>query len=346
MLSTSILLKNKIKDYSKKQKRKFLINCISMHKNFDDIISIDKKIEHIEHTKNICKICNNVDFEKTNFSEICTVCGYEQPLVQQLKTYEKFEYIKPGSNLITIKKDDGKTIKVDLNKINSWLQDSDPYSKETSIIILALDTIFTSKGVQLPNYVQNTVISLWYNYNTLVDSLKETNIMLYSKYKSIKNKIILALCIYYGCLIHKYNVSLEQLSLILEINVSDINISNNNFKELFKNTEYYSNFNLSTEKDTCKIKLTAKHQIIFNKIIEHLSTIFTELKNKNKISNKNYAAICYYISKNLNKNNLLRITLKELETKCGISTSTISNTVNNIENFYKKNPKLYKELLI
>lgn len=344
MLLTKLLLEQKIKDYSNRRKRAFLLNCISQHKDFTDIVEIEKREERIEHNKNICRICKQANFEIANSTEICQNCGETRQILQSLKNYEKIEYIKPGSNIITFKTDDGKTRKTDLNKIDKWLQESVPFAKEISTIILTLETIFNSRGITLPDYVRNTVISLYYNYNTLLDQLKNDNITLYNKYKSIKTKIILSLCIYYGCIIHKYNIPLEQISIILEVNISDINVANAQFKDIFKNTEFYSKFTIPTDDDKCKVKLTPKQQALFNKIVNHLSSTFTELKDK--ITNKNYAAIVYFITNKLNKNKILKIDLKELETRCGISTSTISTTVKSIENFYKNNSKLYTELII
>lgn len=338
MLSTKLLLNNKVKTYSKQKKRAFLIDCISKHRDFSELIKKEHKHEEPEEN-NVCKICNKFEFIRDKFSETCSGYGYTRPITSQLKTFEKFEYIKPGSNLVKIEKE-GKTITVDLNKINSWLQETDPYAKDTATIILALDTIFTSKGTILPNYVQNTSISLWYNYNTLISNLTPVN---RSKYQAIKNRDILSLCIYYGAAIHGYIASIEQISLIMKTNVSSIYAANDKFKELFKETEYYKNFNL-TNKEKCNIELTAKHKLILNKIIIHLKDEFKI--NKDTISNKDYASIIYFITNKINTNKLFKLSLKDIEIKCRVSTSTISTTSKNIENFYKKNPKLYKELLI
>ena len=342
MLTASIKLKQKLKTIPlKKNKRQFLLDCISNNKDLSLVKTVIEETQNQDKTinfSNVCKICNNFDFSKDKSRETCNHCGYERPIMEQHRVFEKIEYVKPGSNIIKIQKD-GKTTSVDLNKINQWLQDTDPYAKETSIIIETLDTIFNSKGIILPKYVQNTCISLWYNYNTL---LNDSSQFVKSKFRSIKNKNILCLCIYYGCSIHNYIISLEQLSIIIKTNVSDITSANNLFKELFKDTDYYSKFNLSTT--TCKIELTTKHKLVFNKIKEHLISNFPGLEKS--FSNKDYASICYFISTKLNRNKLLKLTLKDISDACKVSTTTISSTSKNIEKFYEKNPKLYRELLI
>ena len=338
MLSTKLLLNNKVKNFSKQKKRTFLIDCVSNYRDFSELIKKEHKHE-VSEENDVCKICNKFEFIKDKFSETCSGCGYNRPITSQLKIFEKIEYIKPGSNLVKIVKE-GKTITVDLNKINSWLQDSDPYAKDTATIIMALDTIFTSKGTILPNYVQNTSISLWYNYNTLISNIDPFN---RSKYQTFKSKDILSLCIYYGASMHGYIPSIEQISLIMKTNVAIIYSVNEKFKELFKDTEFYKNFTL-TNKTKCNIELTAKHKIILNKIIIHLKEQFKI--DKDNISNKDYASIIYFILNKINTNKLFNLSLKDIETKCKVSTSTISTTAKNIEIFYKKNPALYKELLI
>ena len=84
---------------------------------------------------------------------------------------------------------DSKKITVDLNKINQWLQDTDPLARDTEKIIDNLNIIFQSKGIELPNNVQNTSISLWYNFNSMFQEYNTSLKKLYNK------KAILSLCI-------------------------------------------------------------------------------------------------------------------------------------------------------
>jgi hypothetical protein len=336
MIGTKLLLQNKINNLSKKEKREFLINCI----NRNNVIKFEKLPDFI-NTKNIkvdheyfCKICNNNDFIRNKFEEICETCGYVRTLQPSQKNYEKIEYIKPGSNIVKITKDT-KKISVDLNKINSWLQDTDPLYKETKKIIENLETIFQTKSIELPQSVQNTAISLWYNFNSLYENYNGQLKKLFNK------KAILSLCIYYGALINGFNLSLQQLSILFEVNISDIIATNNLFREIFKETEYYKYLILSESK-TCDIKLSTKNKLIFKKIKEDLISNFSNINDP--LSNKEYTGIVYYITNVINP--IIKYNLKELETKCNISTTSISSMSKSIDKFYKNNPKLYKELLI
>ena len=250
------------------------------------------------------------------------------------KTFEKVEYIKPGANLVKITKD-SKKITVDLNKINQWLQDTDPLARDTQKIIDNLNIIFQSKGIELPNNVQNTSISLWYNFNSLFQEYSSSLKKLYNK------KAILALCVFYGALIHGYSVSLEQLSILFNINVTDITTTNSLFKDAFKKTDYYKYLNLHEQKQ-CNIQLSPKNKLLFQKIKNDIIKNFSNVSEP--LQSKEYAAIIYFITNKINT--VIKYTLKELEEKCNVSTTSISYVSKSIEKFYKNNPKLYKELLI
>ena len=337
MLGTKLLLEQKISSLPKSKRRDFLLNCIEKNKvikftqddEFDE--DLTKKIP--VNQESFCKICNKYEFIRDKYSETCQSCGYERPITATGKTFEKIEYIKPGANLVKIMKD-SKKITVDLNKINQWLQDTDPLARDTQKIIDNLNIIFQSKGIELPNNVQNTSISLWYNFNSMFQEYNSSLKKLYNK------KAILALCVFYGALIHGYTVSLEQLSILFNINVTDITTTNSLFKDIFKNTDYIKYLNLHEQKQ-CNIQLCTKNKIIFQKIKEDL------VKNFNineSLQSKEYAAIIYFITNKINT--VIKYTLRDLANKCNVSTTSISYVSKSIEKFYKNNPKLYKELLI
>jgi len=336
MIATKLLLQNQIKNLSKKDKREFLINCISKNRviKFDELPeSIGVKNIKINQ-ENFCKMCNNYDFIRNKYEEICETCGFIRPLQPSQKNYEKIEFIKPGSNIVKITKD-SKKITVDLNKINSWLQDTDPLYKETKKIIENLQTIFQTKSLELPQSVQNTAISLWYNFNNLYEDYNSPLKKLFNK------KAIISLCIFYGALINGYNISLQQLSILIEVNISEIIATNNLFRDVFKETEYYKYLTLSENKD-CDIKLSTKNKLIFEKIKKDLISNFSNINDP--LLNKEYLGIVYYITNKINP--IIKYTLKDLESKCNVSTTSISFIAKSIEKFYKNNPKLYKELLI
>lgn len=334
MIKSKLLLLQKLSTIQKSKRKDYLIDCINKNNiiKFDDDEFLDESIPKKDININFCKICNENNFIRDKFSEICKNCGYVRLLPPTEKVFEKIEYIKPGSNLVKIIKD-SKKITVDLNKINLWIQDSDPLANDTQKIIDNLNMIYQGRGMDLPNNVQNSAISLWYNFNTLyIESLKKKN---YNK------KAILCLCIYYGSSIHGYTISLQQLSLLFDINVSEIIITNTFFKDIFKDTEYLKFLSLHEQKN-CEIELSPKNKLIFNKIKKDLLKYFSNISEP--LSNKEYAAIVYFITNKINTT--IKFTLKQLEEKCNISTTSISNISKSIEKFYKNNPKIYKELLV
>lgn len=338
MLGTKLLLEQKISSLPKSKRRNFLLNCIEKNKvikfrkdeEFDEDL-IKKKLVDQE---SFCKICNKYEFIRDKYSETCQSCGYERPITATGKTFEKVEYIKPGANLVKITKD-SKKITVDLNKINQWLQDTDPLAKDTQKIIDNLNIIFQSKGIELPNSVQNTSISLWYNFNSIYQEYNNSLKKLYNK------KAILSLCVFYGALIHGYTVSLEQLSILFNINVTDITTTNSLFKDVFKKTDYFKYLNLHEQKQ-CNIQLSPKNKLLFQKIKNDIIKNFSNVNEP--LQSKEYAAIIYFITNKINT--VIKYSLKQLEEKCNVSTTSISYVSKSIEKFYKNNPKLYKELLI
>lgn len=337
MLSAKLLLQYKLKSMSKKQRREFLLNCIE--KNNILKTNVEKNMEYllekkIKNDENVCKICNKYDFITNKYEEICQQCGYTRDIMPKEKNYEKIEYIKPGSNLVKITKD-SKKITVDLNKINQWLLDTDPLAKDTQKIIENLNTIFQSKSMELPNNVQNTSISLWYNFNSMYENYNSSLKKLYNK------KAIMALCVYYGASINNYTISLQQLSIIFSVNVSDIIVTNSLFKDIFRNTEY-SKYLILHEQKECDIKLSPKNKLLFEKIKNDIIKNFSNINEP--LQNKEYAGIIYYITNKINPS--IKYTLKELEQKCNVSTTSISQMSKSIEKFYKNNIKLYKQLIM
>ena len=339
MLGTKLLLEQKINSLPKSKQRDFLLNCIEKNKvikfrqdeEFDNQ-DLSKKNRVSQET--FCRICNKYEFVRDKYSETCQSCGYERPITATGKTFEKIEYIKPGANLVKITKD-SKKITVDLNKINQWLQDTDPLAKDTQKIIENLNIIFQSKSIDLPNSVQNTAVSLWYNFNTIYIDYNKSLKKVYNK------KAILSLCVFYGSQIHGYTVSLQQLSILFNINVTDITTTNALFKDVFKNTDYYKYLNLHEQKQ-CNVELSVKNKLLFQKIKNDLVKNFSNISEP--LQNKEYAAIIYFITNKINT--IIKYTLKDLEKKCDVSTTSISYVSKSIEKFYRNNPKLYKELLI
>jgi hypothetical protein len=337
MLGTTVLLKQKINSLPKSKRKDYLLKCIVKNNSLDlgeyqeEEFVKDIKVDH----DSMCKLCNNYDFIKDKYTETCQNCGVERDLIPTGTKYEKIEYIKPGSNLVKIIKD-SKKITVDLNKINLWLQDTDPLAKDTQKIIDNLSIVFQGRGLDLPRNVQNSSISLWYNFSSLFNNYNGPE----SLRKTYNKKAVLVLCVYYGALINNYTLSLEQLSLLFNINTKTIMDVNPLFKEVFKETEYYKY--LILQKNTyCNIKLSPKNKILFEKIKGDLVKNVPGISET--LSNKEFTGIVYFITNKINV--AIKYTLKELEEKCNVSTTSISTMSKLIEKFYKNNKLLYKELI-
>ena len=330
-----LLLEGKLKQIPKSGRKDFLINCITKHYSFKDSEEVVVEIP-INQTR-VCQLCDSDDFIKDfkEATEICQKCGTVRSLVPTQKIFQKIEYIAPGSHMVNITKD-GKKTSVDLNKINLWLQETDPLAADTKKILDNLETIYSEKSLDLPKNVKNTTISLWYNFNSLRATNEIYNKIYYNK------KAVLSLCIYYGSSINGYTVSLQKLSLLFDINVTEIRKTNKIFKEVFKGTGYYDNLVLD-ENTPCNIpNLSVKNKLLLNKIKADIIKKFPSITDP--LGNKEYAGIIYYITNKINP--IIKYTLKDLEKICYISTTSISSFSKSVEQFYKSNPELYQQLLI
>jgi len=329
MIITSLLLKKKIESMTKNKRRQYLIDCINKNYDISVLTVLDELSDEEQINNDICIMCDTSDFIKDKYQEICNNCGYSRHLQSNLKTFEKFDYITPSSNIVTIEKD-GKKMKVNLSNIDLWIKDVDPLAIDTNKIIDNLNEIFNNRKSDVPPSVQNTAIKLWYNFNNLNKNLK------YNK------KAILALCTYYGITINSYKITMEELSLLYKVNVSDIKKTDETMKNVFKDTEYYKYF-LSNVKNSCNINLNTEYKFKFDKIKNHL---ISNNIIKEPLKSQYYAGIVYFISNKLKskQNNLYKYTLIELSTSCNVSAPTISKFSKNIEIFYNKNPDLYRNI--
>ena len=339
MLGSKILLQKHYNTLPKSKKREFLLKCIDKNNALtfnNNNNNFPGEFKKEKNNTSLCEICNKYEFIKDRYTESCKNCGLERYITPTGKKYEKIEYIKPGANLVKITKD-SKKITVDLNKINLWLQNTDPLAKDTQKIIDNLSIIFQGRSLDLPTSVKNTSVSLWYNFNTLFSNYTDNE----STNRLHNKKAILVLCVYYGALINNYTLSLEQLSLLFGIDTKTISNTNLLFKEVFKETEYYKYLTLQTNVN-CNIQLSIKNKLLFEKVKKDLIQNFIDISEP--LSNKQFASIVYFITNKVNP--IIKYTLKDLEEKCNISTTSISSLSKSIEKLYKNKPLLYKQLLI
>ena len=314
-----IKLKSKLKNMKKKEIKPYLINCIHKHKpNLS--INLEYNSDLDDNADNVCQLCKNDVFEKTKYEEICQKCGLVRLIEATGKNYEKNpEYITLGKNMVKIT-DGGKNFSVDLNKLNTWIQDKDPLYIHIKLIQSTIDEI----GLINSDEIKQTTIGLFYKLIELSSNLKDNPLN--------NKKGFIGLCIYYSGLINSTNIKLSIISEKLKINITKIIQANELFQHLFKNTTF-SNLKLN-KTIKCNIKLNNNYKIIFHKIKTDL--------NISKIDIKNDESIIYYISKNINKE--LKFTLTELGNNCNVSTATINTEKNKINSFYLNNNDLYKKL--
>ena len=326
-----IKLKSKLKNMKKKEIKSFLINCIHKHKpnlliNSEYTNELDSDNDNDNYDDKMCQLCKNDVFEKTKYEEICQKCGLVRPIQATGKNYEKIpEYITLGKNIVKIT-DGGKNFSVDLNKLNTWIQDKDPLYIHIKLIQSTIDEL----GLINSDEIKQTTIGLFYN---LIELFNKNTIFSNLKYNPLNNKKgFIGLCIHYSGLINSTNIKLSIISEKLKINITEIIQANELFQKLFKNTTF-SHLKLN-EIIKCNTKLNNNNQIIFDKIKNDLIT--------SKIDIKNDESIIYYISKNINKK--LKFTLTELSNNCNVSTATITNEKNKINAFYLNNNDLYNKL--
>ena len=342
-LTKRLLLKNKIDSLhiSQKDKKRYLINCIIKSNviNFDEynLLTEDIEFEDIKLNDITCKLCNASEFIKDKYTEICVNCGAVKDSIFQQKSYEKIELIEPpGSNLVGIIIN-GKPKTFNLNQIDTWVQrDKDPLWIYTKKIITNLNTIFQDKKKILPDEIKKYSVSLWYNFNTLYNQ----------NYNNIRNKsfnkkkyninAILVWCTYYGIVINRDKISLENLSELFNVNLNVINEHKKLFIDIFKNTSY-DVYIKNEEYIGCNIVLSPTTQLFYDKIIKDLEGYDIFKNNYIKVG------IIHYITNNINTD--IKYTANDLKKKCGIkSESSITRVSEKISNFYNANSKKYEEL--
>ena len=127
---TALLLKRKIDNIkSVKDRRQYLINCLQKQGFIKEEINTEP-IQSIKH--DTCKLCKSSSLLYSNNERICQECGATDTSVtfNPFKTYKqeinfsKGTFIEPGTTFVTIIKD-GKEVKRDLSKMNTWAN-SDP----------------------------------------------------------------------------------------------------------------------------------------------------------------------------------------------------------------------------
>ena len=200
---TALLLQKKIDGFkSIKDRKQYLINCL----NKQGLIKEEIKTEPIKFKQHdTCKLCNSSSIIYSNHEKICQVCGATDTssTINPFKSYKqdlnfsKGTFIEPGTTFVTIVKD-GKEVKRDLSKLNTW-SNSDPEEVKISSNLKKINEIL---DILAPNYnpiiferVRGEILAMWYNLIKIKPDVRG------------KEKQALALwCIYYPMVYNKLQI--------------------------------------------------------------------------------------------------------------------------------------------
>lgn len=326
---TALLLKKKLDNIKgNKDRRQYLINCLNKQGFIKEEIKVETIKLDVSH--DTCKLCKSSSIIFSNHEKICQECGtIENAInVNPFKTYKqdinfsKGTFIEPGTTFISIMKD-GKEVKRDLSKINTWTN-NDPDELK---IVNNLKKINDTLDILSVNYnsiiferIKDIILSMFYNLIKIKPDIRG------------KEKQALTIwCIYYPMVYNNLQINIQKLAAMFDIQTGEVYSYNFIMKDIFNDTafEKYISIPIGTISD---IKIPAE-------ISKKLSKIKRDLKDylSDPLKDKELYGIFYYIAKQLNDKTFTLVYLSE---KSGLSTVLISSEANKIEAFYKKNSAL------
>lgn len=329
---TALLLKKKVDNIKNvKDRKQYLINCLDKQ----GFIKEEIKTEPISFvTHDTCKLCKSSSLIYSNHEKICQECGAAETSVDinPFKTYKqetnfaKGTFIEPGTAIVTIIKD-GKEVKRDLSKLNTWLT-TDPEELRISNNIKKmneiLDTLSGNYNQSVFERTRSEIISMWVNIIKIKPDTRG------------KEKQALALwSIYYPMVYNKLKINIQKLVSMFDIQIGEAYSYNFIIKDIFSGTSFEKYI-------TIPIGTTSDIQIPEG-ITKRLNKIKRDLKDylSNPLKDKEMYGIIYYIAKQLNDK---KFTLVYLSEKSGLSSVLISAEANKIQNFYDKNPALKNKI--
>ena len=330
---TALLLKKKLDNIkSNKDRRKYLIDCLYKQGFIKEDTKVESTKLDIEH--DTCKLCRSSSIIFSNHEKICQECGTTESAVninpyksyKQDINFSKSTFIEPGTTFISIIKD-GKEVKRDLAKINTWTNnDPDELKIVNNLkkINDALDILSVDYNTIIFERVKEVILSMFYNLIKLKPDLRG------------KEKRALTIwCIYYPMVYNNLKINIQKLAAMFDMQTGEVYSYNFIMKDIFNDTSFekYISIPVGTTSDIeIPLEITKKLNKIKRDLKDYLS---------NPLKDKELYGIIYYISKQLNNKTF---TLVYLSNKSGLSTVLISSEANKIELFYKKNPELKSKL--
>lgn len=329
---TALLLKKKVEGIKDvKSRRQYLINCLKSQGFIKEKIETTQ-LEILSH--DTCKLCKSNSIIFSNHEKICGECGTSESLVDinPFKNYKqdinlsKGTFIEPGQVFVTFLKD-GKEIKRDLSKLNTWLS-SDP---EESKFLISLKKINETLDILSPDYNQiifertkPIILSMWYNILKIKPDIRGK-----------EKQALMVWSIYYPLVYNKMNINIQKLVSMFDIQIGEVYSYNFIMKDIFNNTQYEKYISIPVG-STSDIEISEE-------IKKKIKAIKRDLKDyiSEPLKDKELYGIIYYIAKQLNNK---KFTLVYLSEKSGLSTVLISSEANKIERFYKKNQLLKNKI--
>ena len=316
---TALLLKKKLD--SVKNPKKHLIDCL-----LKQGLVREEEIKPVIIKHDTCQLCNSSDFVFTTHEKICNKCGAvsgssENPYAayKQNINFTKGTFIAPGTEIITVIKD-GKVVKRDLSKTNTF-NSLDPEEKRIKQNIDALnnvlDTISDKFNPVLFDRIRKDIVSLWYNIISIKPDMRGK-----------ERLALMAWVIYYPIVFNNFNINIQRLSTVLEIQVGDIYSHNFIIKDILKGTNYEKYISIPTGTNV-SMDLSPEYTIKIKEVKKDLKDYLS-----NPIKPKEEFGIIYYLSKIKNDK---KYTLNLLSERSNISPNIISLEASKIERFYNKN---------
>jgi hypothetical protein len=328
----ALLLKNKVdkKFKTENEKIKYLIDCIKKHGFIREETITTVPIKH-----DTCRICNSSSIIFSNHEKICQECGSSEEsfTANPFKTYKsdinfvKGTFIQPGSLIIDVIKD-GKIVKRDLSKVNSWINSGAEDLKlggDIKRMTDILDTLAPNYNPIVYDRVRSIILSMWYN----VLSIK-------GDFRGKEKQALQLWCIYYPLAYNKLPISIQRLVSIFNLQIGDAYSYNFIMKDIFDKTSF-------SEYISIPIGSTGEVELPEN-ILKKVRLVKQTLKDylDDPLKDKELYGIIYYITKQLNEK---KFTLVYLSEKSGISTVIISNESNKIKKYYDSNEAAKRRLL-
>tara|TARA_B100000035_G_C21032170_1_gene569037 strand:- start:2261 stop:3268 length:1008 start_codon:yes stop_codon:yes gene_type:complete len=329
---TALLLKKRIDSIKDtKNRRQYLIDCLKKQGFIKEEIST-LPLEILSH--DTCKLCKSKSIIFSNHEKICGECGTVETFtdINPYKTYKqsinlsKGTFIEPGEIFVTVIKD-GKELKKDLSKLNTW-SNSDPeelkFTNTLKKINETLDIIGSNYNQIIFERTRSIILSMWYNIykiKTQVRGKEKQALMVWS--------------IYYPLVYNKLKINIQKLVSMFDLQIGELYSYNFIMKDIFNGTSYEKYISIPIG-NTSDIEISEEIKKKINSIKRDLKDYLSD-----PLKDKELYGIIYYIAKQLNNK---KFTLVYLSEKSGLSTVLISSESNKIEKFYNKNQLLKNKI--